>query len=221
MEKLKLKRNLKWLWAVLLIAVIIALCVILIVNHSYVYDPYGTDYILQPNEKGTLTLYYNGAEGYPDSDTITYNAYEKIELPTLEKEGYNFIGWSNYGAFTGTEITMNSKGSSVSALFTKDFSNIKSPIAIYADENNYDEFNIGEYPSVSYENFKLYIDGGYKLHTYSKENFGGIENIYVYSSLSKGNFYVIEDKIKSIKYCRLKVKRLLTVSLIIIKRLNY
>lgn len=54
MKKLKLKINLKWLWVVLLIAVIIALCVILIVNHSYVYDPYGTDYILQPNEKGNV-----------------------------------------------------------------------------------------------------------------------------------------------------------------------
>lgn len=199
MEKSKLKRKLKWLWAILPIAVIIALCVILIVNHSYVYDPYGVDYILQSNEKGTLTLYYNGADGYPGSDTITYDAYEKVELPTLEKEGYKFIGWSNYGAFTGTEITLNSKESSVSTLFTKDFSNIKSPVAIYVDENNYNEFNIGEYPSVSYEDFKLYIDGGYELHTYSEENFSGAENVYVYSSLSKGNFYVIEDKIKSIK----------------------
>lgn len=199
MEKLKFKKKVKWLWAVLPLVIIIAICAILIVNNSYEYDPYGTDYILQSNEKGTLTLYYNGAEGYPDSDTITYNAYEKIELPALEKDGYKFIGWRNYGAFTGTEITLNSKESFVSALFTKDFSSIKSPVAIYNDENNYDEFNIGEYPSVSYKDFKLYVDGGYELHTYSKENFCGTENVYVYSSLSKGNFNIIEDEIKSIK----------------------
>lgn len=199
MEKTKLKKNLKWLWAILPLVIIIALCTVLIVNHSYVYDTYGTDYMLQSNEKGTLTLYYNGAEGYPDSDTITYKAYDKIELPTLQKHGYNFIGWRNYGAFTGTEITLNSKESYVSALFTKDFGNIKLPVAIYYDENTYDEFDIGEYPSVSYEDFKLYVDGGYELHTYSKENFGGTENVYVYSSLSKGNFNIIEDEIKSIK----------------------
>lgn len=199
MEKLKLKGKLKWLFALLPVAAIIAVCVILLVNRSYVYDPYGTDYIIQPNEKGTLTLYYNGAEGCPDSGIITYNAYEKIELPTLKKDGYKFIGWGNYGAFVSTEIILNSKEDSVSALFTKDFGNINSPVAVFSDENNYDEFDAGEYPSVSYEDFKLYVDGGYELHTYSKENFGGTENIYVYSTLSKGNFYAIEDKIKSIK----------------------
>lgn len=199
MEKSKLKKNLKWLWLILLLAKITALCAVLIVNNSYVYDTYGVDYILQSNEKGALTLYYNGAEGYPDSDTITYNAYEEVELPILEKNGYKFIGWRNYGAFTGNSIILNSKESSASALFTKNFSDINKPIAIYTDENNYDEFDVGEYPIVSYRNFYLYIDGGYELHTYSKENFGGTENVYVYSSLSKGNFNMLKDEIKSMK----------------------
>lgn len=199
MGKSKIKKNLKWLWAILPLAIMIALCVILIINRSYKGDQYGAEYMLKPGEQGILTLYYNGAKGYPDSDTITYEAYQDIALPTLEKEGYHFIGWRNYGAYVGNSIILNSKGSSVSALFTKDFNDIKKPIAIYADENNYDEFDVGEYPIVSYENFYLFVDGGYELHTYSKENFNGTENVYVYSSLSKGNFNMQKDEIKSMK----------------------
>lgn len=199
MEKSKLKKNLKWLWVMLPLAIAIAFCVILIINHAYKSDQYGTEYMLESGERGVLTLYYNGAEGYPDSDTITYEAYQEIKLPILEKEGYKFVGWSNYGAFTGNSIILNSKESSVSALFTKDFSDVNKPVAIYTDENNYDEFDIGEYPIVSYRNFYLYIDGGYELHTYSKENFNGTENVYVYSSFSKGNFNMLKDEIKSMK----------------------
>ena len=213
MEKSKHKRNLKWLWLILPAAVIVALCVVFAVNRSYVYDPYGTDYIIQPNEKGTLTLYYNGAEGYPESDTITYDAYEKIKLPALKKDGYKFIGWGSYGSFVSTQLVLNSREGYASAQFTKDFGNINSPVAVFSDQNSYDEFDVGEYPSVSYENVRLFIDGGYELHTFSKENFGGKENIYVYSTLSKGKFYSIEDEIKSIKIMPLESETVLCVEL--------
>lgn len=199
MKKSKFKKILKRLLFILPIAAIIALGVIAIINRSYISDQYGTEYMLESGEQGILTLYYNGAEGYPDSDTIAYEAYQDIKLPTLEKEGYKFIGWSNYGAFTEKSIILNSKESSVIALFTKNFSEINKPIAIYTDENNYDEFDTGEYPSVSYSNFYLYVEGGYELHTYSQENFNGTENVYVYSSLSKGNFNMQNDEIKSMK----------------------
>lgn len=199
MKRLKIKKYFKWLWVVLPLALIMALSVILIVNRSYEYDPYGREYMLKSDEQGVLTLYYNGAEGYPESDTVTYEAYQEIELPILKKEGYKFIGWRNYGAFAHKSIILNSKESFVSALFTKDFSNVNKPIAIYTDENNYDEYDAGEYPSVSYKDFYLYIDGGYELHAYSKENFKGAENVYVYSSLSKGHFNMQKNEIKSMK----------------------
>lgn len=199
MKTLKLKKILKWLLLTMLVAIIIAICAILIINHSYKGDQYGSDYMLNEGEKGTLTLYYNGAKDYPESDTMSYEAYQEIKLPTPEKEGYKFIGWGNYGAFTADSLILTSKESSISALFTKDFSEVNKPVAIYRDENNFDEFDIGEYPSVLYSDFYYYVDGGYELHTYSEENFTGKEEVYVYSSFMKGKFYKHSDEIKSMK----------------------
>lgn len=80
-------KKLRLLWLTLPIAVLIAVVVILIINSGYVYDPNGSENILSQGEKGSWLLYYDGADGKPESETIEYTAYEKISLPELTKGG--------------------------------------------------------------------------------------------------------------------------------------
>ena len=180
-------KKLRLLWLILPIAVLIAVAVISVINSGYVYDPNGSENILSQGEKGSLLLYYDGADGKPESETIEYTAYEKIYLPELTKEGYKFSGWSCYGLFCGMELTLNSKTQMYAyPQFDKDYSAIKSPVALYTDEFVYDEYTVGEYPSVNKEIVDLYLDGGYKLIVYAEENFKGNEKVISYTGTYKG-----------------------------------
>lgn len=180
------RKKLKYLWLILPALIIIAAIVITAVNSTYQYEAVNTQGILAEGEKGLLTIIYDGAEGKPESETVEYKAYETIELPEVSKEGYNFSGWQCNRTFCGDKVTLNSKEATARPQFDKDYSGIKSPAALYSGEFTYEEYDVGEYPSVNQEIVDLYLDGGYKMTIYGEENFAGDEKVIAYTGTYSG-----------------------------------
>lgn len=166
--------------------VLIGIAAIFIINSTYHYDPIGTDNILPEGEKGVLTIRYNGADGKPESEEITYEKLETVSLPEVTKEGYHFSGWSVNWLFAGNEVTLNSKMANARPQFDKDYTPVKSPCALYTDTFKFTEYETGEYPSVNTETVDIYLDGGYKMTVYSEENFAGEETKVYYTGMFSG-----------------------------------
>ena len=198
MEKKKSSKKAKKIVLISLSALLlIAVAVIVITNITYKYDPTGNLSALGDGEKGVLTLEYNGADGMPESEQIEFSKFEKLTLPTLTKEGYYFSGWIIGDTFVGTEVSLGAKQVKAEAQFDKDYSAVKSPCAIYADEKAFTEYNEGEYPSIDAKAFTVFVDGGYKLTVYDKENFEGKQTKVYYSGKYSG--YIGSMKVEKVE----------------------
>ncbi len=172
--------------SVILCLIIIALSVIGIINSKYEYDPIGVSNTLSQGETGVLNINYNGADGMPENEQITYSKLETVTLPTLTKKGYHFAGWRVNWLHVGNEIKLNSKTANARAQFEKDYTAISSPCAVYTNELEYKELSSGKYESINLEATDMFVDGGYKVKVYSKENFEGEEIAVYYSGMFSG-----------------------------------
>ena len=181
----------------ILAVVLIGIATVFIINSTYRYDPTGAAGALADGEKGVLTLEYNGADGKTEKETITYDKAEKLTLPTLTKEGYYFSGWTIGETYVGLETALTAKTATAKAQFDKDYSALTSACAVYTDENNYTEYEVGEYDTVNTEAANVFVDGGYKLTVYSKANFAGEETKVYYSGKYKG--YIGSMKVEQVK----------------------
>ena len=163
-----------------------AVATILIINSTYRYDPTGSGELLGAGEKGILTLQYNGADGKPESEEISYSKAETMSLPDVSKPGYFFTGWVMGDLYVGNEITLYAKQTNLQARFTKDYTDITSACAVFTDEVSFTEYKKGAYAKVNTEAVDVYLDGGYKLTVYSKENFAGEQTKVYYSGMFSG-----------------------------------
>lgn len=196
-KKLKRRKIFRIILVALLFVAIVALGVIGIINSQYEYIPVRTDGILADGETGVLTIYYNGANGMPEFETIEYTKGETIQLPEVTKEGYKFSGWSAGWLFSGNSVTLNTKTATARPQFDKDNSMIKSAAALYTEELKYEEYGVGEYPEINKEIVDLYLDGGYKMTVYSKPNFKGDETKVYYTGMYEG--FVGSMKIETVE----------------------
>lgn len=196
-KKSKGRIILKCIGIVLLAVVIIAFAAVMIINGRYTYVPVSTNNILADGEKGVLTVFYGGADGMPERETIEYSKNERIELPELTKKGYKFSGWSAGWLFSGSSVTLNTKTATARPQFDKDYSMIKSAAALYTQELTYEEYREGEYPAVNKEIVDMYLDGGYKMTVYSEPDFAGEETKVYYTGMFSG--FVGSMKIEAVK----------------------
>ena len=197
MEKKKNKKVKKIVLLSILALIFLAVAVILITNITYKYDPTGNSNLLSEGEKGVLTLQYNGADGKPESEEVEYSRFEKLTLPTLTKEGYYFSGWKIGEAYVGTEASLGAKSVKAEAQFDKDYSAVKSPCALYSDEKSFTEYDEGEYPTVNTRASNVFVDGGYKITVFEKENFEGKQTKVYYSGKYSG--FIGSMKIEKVK----------------------
>ena len=158
-EKSKNKRK-KTVLLIIIALLLIAAAVVLVTNITYRYDTSWSDKSLADGEKGVLTLQYNGADGKPESEEITYSKLEKISLPKLTKKGYHFSGWMIDNIFVGTEVKLNAKKAQAKAQFDKDYTALKSECAVYTDEFSFTEYKFGEYSKVGKKAVDLFVAGG-------------------------------------------------------------
>lgn len=186
MKKAKKNKKLKYLLLIPFALIIIAYVVITIVNSTYSYDPIGNEDVLADGEKGVLTIFYNGADGMPESETVEYDKFETIELPNVTKQGYSFSGWSCGGLFVGNSVSLNSKTATARPQFDKDYSVVNAPCALYSDKFEYEEYDAGEYPDINREIVDMYLDGGYKMTVYSEPDFQGDETKVYYTGMFSG-----------------------------------
>lgn len=203
---MKNKKQLKLLWLIIPIALIIAIVSIKAVNSTYEYKPAGEFTLLEAGEKGILTINYDGADGMPETEQMEYTAYEPFELPTVSKQGYNFCGWSvNYSNVKNTAVLAASEARAWPN-FEKDYSTVNSVAALYSEEFKFDEFDAGEYKSVNRDVVDVYLDCNYKMYIYEEENFAGSEAVLAYT----GNFagHIGSMKIVPIKTSGVEVKEL-------------
>lgn len=174
--------------AILLILILAAFITIKCINNGYEYDTYGSENILEDGEQGNAIIYYNGSDGMPESSSFTFTAGEPIELPTVTRQGYHFIGWERFGVIIHNNQYVYADNVSFKALFSKDYSNIKTPVAIFTDEFNFTEYNVGEYEKTDIKDSEIFVDGGYKVYLYTKENFKGEEKIVSYTQNVDGDY---------------------------------
>ena len=153
---------------------------------DYEYDPVGTSGMLEKGEKGTLTLNYRGADNMPESEKVEFTAYEPLQLPTLTKKGYHFVGWVYSSACIGTEITLNRDNASIYPFFEKDYTAIQSPVALFTDEFEYTEYSVGEYSNVNIETTEIFVESGYKVTVYERKNFKGDSKTIAYTEYYEG-----------------------------------
>lgn len=184
--KSKAKKIMGIIFLAFIVLIIIGLIVIKIINSGYEYDPVSADGLIEKGEAATLTIEYNGATGMPESETIECKGYDVIDLPDVTKEGYVFSGWTSRWAFIGSSVTINTAERTVRPQFDKDYSMIGSACALFTDTFAYDEFDAGEYPSISKEIVDMYLDGGYKLIIYSEENYQGDKTTVYYTGCYSG-----------------------------------
>ena len=181
MKRMKRLGKKKMILPAILAIILLAVALILIVNSTYTYDPIGSDNFLPEGQSGVLTLRYNGADGKPESEQINYEKAQPVTLPTLSKKGYFFSGWLKGDLYVGNTITPLAKEITLTARFDKDYTAITSPCAVYTNDGACLEYKVGNFASVASKASDVYLDGGYKLTVYSKENFEGKETKVYYS----------------------------------------
>lgn len=186
-KKNKRKKRRIIVLASILAIVLIGVAAIFLMNSTYHYDPALSSRSLAEGETGVLTLQYNGADGKPESETIRYSKLEALTLPEVSKQGYHFSGWTIENLFVGNEVTLNAKKATAKAQFDKDYSAVNSACAIYTDDASFTEYAAGAYESINKKAVDVYLDGGYKLTVYSKENFAGKETKVYYSGMFSGS----------------------------------
>ena len=201
-----IKRLIKALLIFLALALIIGFAVIKSTNSRYEYDPIGNSNALSDGETGVLTVYYNGADGMPESEEITYQKLETVTLPPVSRKGYHFAGWNVNWLHVGNQVTLNSKTARARAQFEKDYTVIASPCAVYTDEFEYSEYDEGYYSSVNLDATDVFVDGGYKLTVFSKENFKGEETKVYYSGMFSGHIGSL--KLEAVNSERVRVNKL-------------
>ena len=153
---------------------------------DYEYDAIGTSGMLKKGEKGTLTLNYRGADNMPESETVEFTAYEPLQLPTLTKKGYHFVGWVYSSACIGTEITLNRDNASIYPFFEKDYTAIQSPVALFTDEFEYTEYSVGEYSDVNIKTTEIFVESGYTVTVFERKNFKGKSKTIAYTEYYEG-----------------------------------
>lgn len=191
------KKSRKAVLLIILVLVLITAAVVIITNVTYRYDPSWSDKALSDGEKGVLTLQYCGADGKPESEGVTYSRLEKITLPKLAKKGYHFSGWTIDNIFVGTELKLNAKKATAKAQFDKDYTAVNAECAVYTDGSDFTEYKVGEYSSVGVKATDMFVDGGYKVTVFSKENFAGKETKVYYSGMFSG--FVGSMKVETLK----------------------
>ncbi|MBR0413902.1 MAG: Vps62-related protein [Clostridia bacterium] len=177
--------------------IVLGIAVILIVNSTYIYDPTGSKQMLAEGQSGVLTLQYNGADGKPESEQITYESGKPLALPAVSKKGYFFSGWMQGDLYIGTEITLRAKEATLTARFDKDYTAVTSPCAVYSEDGSFLSYKAGKFPTVNTKAADVYLDGGYKLTVYSKENFEGKETNVYYSGKFSG--FIGSMKVEAVK----------------------
>ena len=205
-EKKKTSKGRKIALLTILVILLIGVVTIFLVNSRYRYDPTGSNEMLAAGETGTLTLLYNGADGKPESEEITYEKAQTITLPELTKPGYYFTGWEMDNLYVDKAVTIHAKKATLTARFSKDYRAISAACAVYTDEITYSEYEAGEYADINAKASDIYLDGGYKLTIYSKENFTGKQTKVYYSGTFEG--FIGSMKIEAVKSEGVKVAAL-------------
>lgn len=190
-----------------LLLAIIAISTIFAINAQYVYQPVHADLLLKEGEISTININYNGAEGKPECETLTAEAYSHVYLPNLQKEGYVFLCWfCNYVINWDGDLYVNSKTINAFAQFEKDYSKINSEVAIFNEDTKYIEYSIGEYPSINIDAKDIYVEGGYEAEVFEKENFKGEATKVVYQGTYSGAVGSI--KIRKIEAQEIEIQEL-------------
>lgn len=186
---------------------IIAVSAIFIINSRYEYSPVDTENMLADGEKGTLTIYYNTADGMPESETVEYDKYDTYEFPAVEKKGYDFSGWVCNGVFCGNKMTLVSKTAWASPQFEKAYPTLEDVnSALYTDELEFTAYDAGEYPELDIDVADVYVDGGYKMTVYSKPDFKGKETKVYYTGSFSG--HVGSMKVEAVESEGVKISEL-------------
>ena len=192
-----IKKIVKVVLCILCVAIAAGAATVCIVNSRYEYDPIGVENTLQEGETGVLTVYYNGAEGKPESEEITYQKLANVALPEVSRKGYHFSGWSVNWLFAGNEATLNAKTARARPQFDKDYTAVNAPCAVYTEDFVYTEYACGDYAEVNTEAVDFFLDGGYKATVYSEENFAGEATKVYYSGMFSG--FIGSMKIEAVK----------------------
>lgn len=144
----------------------------------------------------TYVVYkYDDAEGCEDGTDYVKKG-ETIALPTLQKEGYSFVGWK-CGDYTVTDSIFVDERDEITleAKFERDYTGITAPCALFYD-GYFHEFDGKAFPQVGKRVKDFYVNGGYKVVVYSRKNFKGHTNTLTYKSQYNG--YVGSMEIKEV-----------------------
>ncbi len=193
--------------ATFLLLAIIAILVIFAINATYVYEPIHANLLLKEGETSTITINYNGAEGKPESEVITAEAFSYVDLPEVHKDGYVFLCWfCNFVIVWDSKLYVNSKSIKAYAQFEKDYSNINSEVAIFNENTKYTEYTVGDYPSLNIDAKDIYVEGGYEVEVYTKNNYKGDCTKVIYQGTYSGD--VGSMKIRKIDTQKTEVQEL-------------
>lgn len=186
-EEKKSSFNPKFLWLLLLLIPILAVGSIIVANAFF--SPENEEYVLpQDGISVEMTLDYNNATAGVNYKTKTVITGKTVgHLPTPQLKGYKFVGWyCDDVQYTSDTFIRSDKPFTVTAKWVRDFTCCKgSPLAVFgaADySGNPTLLAVGEYATAEQAGtvMSFHIETGYKLLTYSKENFEGDETAYVY-----------------------------------------
>ena len=192
--------------AYLLLAVVILSTVIFALNSSYTYSPVHADRMIKEGEMCELTIEYNGAKGKPDKEVIYVEAFSTYNFPEIERDGFKFFCWFCNFVACKDSVEIRSKKIRAIAQFEKDYSLVNAPCAIYNSNTAFDEFEVGDYPSINKKVKDVYLDGGYKAIIYSKENFKGKQTEVYYQGVYSGK--IGSMKVEKLSTNRVKINEL-------------
>ena len=193
--------------AAILAIVIIAISIIFAINNTYVYSPIHADGVIKEGEMATIYIDYNGADGKASVETIQAPAFSYVDLPIVQKEGYVFLCWfCNYVINMDGKLYVNAKEIKAFAEFEKDYTMVKAPVATFTDRNSYKEYDVGDYATINEEVKDIYIEGGYYVDVYTKQNYKGKVTTVAY----QGNY---SGKIGSMKISKIDIEKTEVTSL--------
>ena len=139
-------------------------------------------------EKGT-------EQSYVDHETT-------ITLPTLEKEGYAFIGWKSSMQTVRGDFNVQKRDKiELKALFEEDCSKYEKALTLFTSDGSVLEYDEGKFNNVNKKITKLYVKAGYKATLYKRKDFSGKS----FSACYKGKYdgkvgSIVIEKIKTTSY---------------------
>ena len=149
-----------------------------------------------PEGYSRVTLLYNGADGMPEEKRELITQGAAVELPTLTKQGYGFVGWKYAGLTFRDSVVIREKEVTLDALFERDVSGFSGAVVLVPEKGDPVEYSVGEYAEIPKNISEIYVSGGYKAIVYAKKDFKGRETTIAYKE-SMPSFRVFDRKIGS------------------------